>query len=137
MILSSSVLAAARFACLAGMLCAAVPAPAAGPSGDGVEPAPMRSLDLTSLEQRVRETNAISVFQKLALQQEVDEMLARFRHAHASGDTELAALRRPYERLIASIQARLVRDPQLAREVSASREAIWGVLTDRARFASL
>ena len=93
-------------------------------------------MDLQGLEKRVRATSAISLFQKLELQREVNELLARFRQAHLGQTSEFSTLRRPYERLIASIQSRLGRDPQLAGEISASREAIWGVLTDRTKFAS-
>ena len=94
-------------------------------------------MDLQQLEKRVRATHAITVFQKLELQKEVNELLARFRQAHASRAAEISTLRPPYERLIASIEARLGRDPQLAGEIYASREAIWGVLTDRTKFASI
>ncbi len=91
-------------------------------------------MDLQELEKRVRATSAISLFQKLELQKEVNELLARFRQAHLGQTSEFSTLRRPYESLIASIQSRLRRDPQLAGEISASREAIWAVLTDRSKF---
>ena len=91
-------------------------------------------MDLQDLEKRVRATHAISVFQKLELQREVNGLLAQFRQAHAGQASEISTLRRPYERLIASIESRLARDPQLAGEISASREAIWAVLTDRSKF---
>ena len=122
----SPILAAARLAFISGALAAffATTSIAA-------------EMDLQGLEKRVRATSAISLFQKLELQKEVNELLARFRQAHAGQSSEISTLRRPYERLIASIQSRLGRDPQLAGEISASREAIWGVLTDRTRFASI
>jgi hypothetical protein len=91
-------------------------------------------MDLQELETRVRATRAISVLQKLQLQREVNELLARFRQVHSGQSSELSTLRQPYERLVASIQSRLGRDPQLAGEISASREAIWAVLTDRTKF---
>jgi hypothetical protein len=94
-------------------------------------------MDLQELEKRVRGTRAISTLQKLELQQEVNELLKRFRRAHSGQSSEIWTLRRPYERLIASIQSRLGRDPQLAGDISASREAIWGVLADRTKFASI
>ena len=91
-------------------------------------------MDLHDLEKRVRATPAISVFQKLELQREVNDLLARFRQAHSAQTSEVSSLRRPYETLIASIQSRLGRDPQLAGEIGASREAIWAVLADRSKF---
>jgi hypothetical protein len=118
-----SIPAAARLAFIAGA-CAALFSTTSIAAG----------MDLQDLEKRVRATHAISVFQKLELQREVNELLARFRQVHASQTSEISTLRRPYERLIASIESRLGRDPQLAGEISASREAIWGVLTDRSKF---
>src|SRR5262245_25596506 len=40
-------------------------------------------VDLTSLEQRLRDTHAIGVFTKLALKNDVDDLLERFRAFHA------------------------------------------------------
>ena len=123
--LPSPILSAARLAFLSVALAASFGASAA------------QEIDLQGLEKRLRATQAISVFQKLELQKEVNELLTRIRQAHSGPISEMATLRRPYERLIASIQSRLGRDPQLADEISASREAIWGALTDRTKFASI
>ena len=146
----NTVLVAARVACLAGGIAAGFATPSiAGPALSEPETAArqasgapgLQELNLSGLEQRVRDTRAISVFQKLALHQEIDDLLARFRRAHSGGSSggkgEFAALRRPYERLLANIQSLLGRDPQLANEISVSREAIWEVLTDHSKFASL
>ena len=122
----SPILAAARLAFISGALTAL-----------SATTSVAAEMDLQGLEKRVRATSAISLFQKLELQREVNELLARFRQAHSGQASEFSTLRRPYERLIASIQSRLGRDPQLAGEISASREAIWSVLTDRTKFASL
>ena len=122
---------AVRLALLSGALAASLATTSIAAPGTG------ESMDLQGLEKRVRATRAISAFQKLELQREVNELLAQFRQAHSGQTAEISTLRRPYERLIASIQSRLGRDPQLAGEISASREAIWGVLTDRTKFASL
>ncbi len=142
----SPILAAARLAFISGALAALFAATSiAAPWTDEFQAPVARShgasraheMDLQELEKRVRATRAISVFQKLELQQEVNELLGRFRQAHSSRASEISTLRRPYESLIASIQSRLGRDPQLAGEISASREAIWGALTDRTKFASI
>lgn len=134
-------LAAIRIACVSGVLAASLATPsfAASPAGEHENAAPRATheLNLSGLEQRVRDSRAISVLQKLSLQHRVDELLTRFRHAHAGGRQELAALRTPYDRLLASIESLLARDPQLASDVSASREAIWQALSDRTKFASL
>jgi hypothetical protein len=106
---------------------------------DAMRPAAYRSeeLSLSALEERLRETKAISPMKKLALKAEIDDLLARFRIAHAGGSPSLGELRDPYNRLLAKIHGMLKKDPQLARDIVASRESIWGVLADRTQFASL
>ena len=134
---------AARLAFISGALAACFATTSIAGPGTGESAAQSQSasgaqeIDLQGLEKRLRATRAISVFQKLEVQQEVNELLTRFRQAHSGPISEMSTLRRPYERLIASIQSRLGRDPQLAGEISRSREAIWGALTDRTKFASI
>ena len=94
------------------------------------------SLDIGSLEKRLRETKAIGVLSKLALKNQIDDLLASFRKAHESGES-VAPLRRPYENLLGKVQLLLDSDPRLASEVSPSREAIWRVLIDPEKFRSL
>ena len=94
------------------------------------------TLDLGTLENRLKETKAIGIMSKLALKNQIDDLLARFRTAHASGGN-VASLRQPYESLLGKVQSLLDGDPKLANDVSASREAIWGVLTDPVKFRSL
>ncbi len=94
-------------------------------------------LSLPALEDRLRETRAIPGLKKLGLKSEIDNLLARFRIAHAGGRPEVVALRDPYEKLIGKIQGMLTRDPQLARDITASKDAIWSVLADRTQFASV
>ncbi len=96
-------------------------------------------LNLKSLESRLKETNAIGVFTKVALKNQVDDLLDQFR-AHYQGErkTSLAELRRPYEMLLQKVLALLQdTDPPLAGEILASREAIWGILADPAKFAAI
>ena len=136
----SPILAAARFAFLSGALAAFFATTSIAASDSQAPAVPSlgasraHEMDLKELEKRVRATSAISVFQKLELQKEVNELLARFRQAHLGQTSEISSLRQPYERLIASIHDRLGRDPQLAGEIYASREAIWAVLADRSKF---
>ncbi len=96
-------------------------------------------LDLTSLERRLRETNAIGVFTKLTLKNQVDDLLDRFR-AHYEGKTRtsLAELRQPFDLLILKVLSLLQdRDASLASAILASREAMWSILSDPAKFQSL
>jgi hypothetical protein len=96
-------------------------------------------LDLKSLETRLKETKAIGVFTKLALKNQVDDLLNQFR-AYYQGrlKTTLAELRRPYEMLLLKVLALLQdTDPPLAGAIVASREAIWGILADPAKFGTI
>ena len=103
------------------------------------KPAAPPTLDLDSLEKRLRETEAIGVFTKLTLKNQVDDLLDRFR-AHYQGriKTTLAELRQPYDLLIMKTLTLLQDgDPSLANAILASREAIWGILSDPKKFSSL
>jgi hypothetical protein len=97
------------------------------------------TLDLTSLEQRLKDTNAIGVLTKLALKNQVDDLLDQFRAFYQGKlKTTLAELRRPYDLLVLKVLALLQdSDPALASAIVASREAIWGILADRAKFATV
>jgi hypothetical protein len=113
------------------------PAPAKpAPTKPAPAPAP---LDLKSLEQRLRDTPAIGVFTKLALKNQVDDLLEQFRtHYHGRQPPAVTELRQPYERLLLKVLSLLQdADPALARDIVASREAIWSILSDRNKFNSL
>ena len=110
--------------------------PAAAPTPARATPPP---LDLKSLETRLKETSAIGVMTKITLKNQVDDLLDQFR-AFYDGKlkTSLAELRRPYDLLILKVLALLQDgDPALASALVASREAIWGILSDRAKFAAI
>jgi hypothetical protein len=115
------------------------PTPAAAASA---APAPATSaptLDLAALKQRLRDTRAIGVFTKLALKNQVDDLLDKFRGFYGGQlKTTLPELRQLYELLVQKVLALLQdSDPPLAKEIVASREAIWGLLADPQKFATL
>lgn len=96
-------------------------------------------LDLTTLETRLKETKAIGVFTKITLKNQVDDLLEQFR-AYYQGRTKtsLAELRRPYDGLVLKVLSLLQDgDPELARAIVTSREAIWGILADPNKFATI
>ena len=101
--------------------------------------APEPTLDVAGLTARLRDTKAIGVFTKLALKNQVDDLLNQFRVHHQDGQqTGVAALRPPYDMLVLKVLALVQdRDPPLARTISGSREAIWGILADREKFKSV
>ena len=121
---------------------AVAPSPTA-PSGPTVPPpgTPKGSpaLDLTSFEKRLRETTAIGVFTKLSLKNQVDDLLEQLAAFHEGrGHTPLAKLRESYDLLLLKVLSLLQdKDPALARDIAASREALWNLLADPAKFANL
>jgi len=96
-------------------------------------------LDLTSLEKRLKGTNAIDVVDKIAFRNQVDDLLGQFRAFYKGTlNTTLVELRRPYDLLVVELLALLGdKDPSLAAAVVASREAIWVILADPAKFATI
>jgi hypothetical protein len=97
------------------------------------------ALDLTSLEQRLRDTRAIGVFTKLSIKNQVDDLLNRFRAFYrGEAKTPITALRQQYELLFIKVLT-VVQDgdPSLATAISTSREAIWGILADPKKFAQI
>jgi hypothetical protein len=106
------------------------------PRTEASKPAP---LDLTSLEQRIRDTKAIGALTKLTLKNQVDDLLEQFRQFYQGKlKTDLAALRRSYDLLVLKFVSLLQDDdPPLATAIVASREDIWGLLSDRTRFATI
>jgi hypothetical protein len=96
-------------------------------------------LDLKALETRLRETKAIGVFTKLTVKNQVDDLLEKFR-AYYQGKlkTTLAELRRSYDMLVLKVLALLQdADPPLASAIAASRESIWAILSNPAKFAAV
>jgi hypothetical protein len=96
-------------------------------------------LDLASLETRLKETKAIGVLTKIAISNQVDDLLDQFRAFYQGKlKTTLAELRRSYDLLVLKVLSLLQdSDPALASALVASREAIWGILADPAKFATI
>ncbi|MCL5669093.1 MAG: hypothetical protein M1392_03720 [Gammaproteobacteria bacterium] len=96
-------------------------------------------LDLASLETRLRETKAIGVFTKIALKNQVDDLLNQFRvYYQGRAKVTLGQLRQSYDMLLLKVLSLLQdSDKQLASSIMASRDAIWGILTDPAKFKTL
>ena len=68
----------------------------------------------------------------------MDDLIAQFRAYHAGQrpPMTLAELRRPFELLLMKVLSLLQdKDTALARDINASKDAIWGVLTDRNKLA--
>jgi hypothetical protein len=96
------------------------------------------TLDLASLETRLRATSAIGVFTKLSLKNQVTDLLDQFKTFHHDGAPALTTLRQEYDLLLLKVLSLLQdNDASLASAISASRESIWGILVDPVKFAKL
>ena len=102
-------------------------------------PAAAPALDLKTLEERLRDTKAIGFFTKIALKNQVDDLLDRFREYYKGQATlTMMELRRSYDLLMMKVLSLLQDEDQtLASAIVSSREAIWGLLADPATFATL
>jgi hypothetical protein len=96
-------------------------------------------LDLAGLTQRLRDTNAIGIFTKLSLKNQVDDLLEEFRGFYnGQVKVQLPELRQRYELLLLKVVTLLQdADQPLAKAVASSREAIWNVLADPQEFSKI
>jgi hypothetical protein len=118
---------------------AQAPKPAASPVAASPAPAAAAPLDLNALKEQLKETKAIGVLTKLTLKNQVDDLLQKFRDYY-QGKVKLtmAELRRSYDLLLMKVLALLQdADQKLASAIVSSREAIWGLLADPKKFATL
>ena len=97
------------------------------------------SLDLVALEQRLRDTHAVGLFTKLSLKNQVDDLLAQVRSYYRGNKPPPPAELRPrFDGLLLKVLS-VVQDgdASLATQIWSSREAIWGVLADPAKFEKI
>ncbi len=115
------------------------PAPSPEPEPQVVpEPQPELALDLDGLERRLKETSALGVLTKLALKNEIDDLVDDVAKFHQKKRGELTVLRERFELLLMKLTSLLqYKEPELAREVAAAREGLWKLLADPGEFAKL
>jgi hypothetical protein len=126
---------------------AAVPKPpasegrAAAPPAAPAVPAPPATppMDLTALEHRLRETKAISLLSKMALKNQLDDLMEQLRAIpQGSFRTSLSELRRAFDLLMMKALALLQDDdPSLASALASSRESIWNAISVPAKHPAL
>jgi hypothetical protein len=97
------------------------------------------TLDLNGLKQQLKETKAIGLFTKIALKNQVDDLLDQFRkYYQGKSKVDMMELRRSYNLLLMKVLSLLQnKDDKLAAAIASSREAIWGLLSDPKKFANL
>jgi len=123
---------------------ARAPKPAATPVAVqpvAARPAPAApvTLDLTALKEQLKATKAIGVFTKISLKNQVDDLMDQFRaYYQGKAKTTMPELRRSYDLLMMKVLSLLQdSDQKLASEIVTSREAIWALLSDQKKFATL
>jgi hypothetical protein len=116
----------------------AAPAPSA-PKPAAPSTPKVSALDLETLKEQLKGTKAIGVFTKLTLKNQVDDLLDRFRdHYAGKNKVTMSELRRSYDLLMMKVLSLIQdKDQKLATDIVASREAIWGLLADKEKFAAL
>lgn len=79
------------------------------------------------------------MFTKISLKNQMDDLMKKFGDHYAGKATPtMPELRRSYDLLIMKVVSLLQdSDSKLATDVVSSREAIWALLSDRKKFASL
>jgi hypothetical protein len=118
---------------------AKTPAPIAQASKPSAPPQASPTLDLNGLKKQLKETKAIGLFTKIALKNQVDDLLDQFRkYYQGKSKVDIMELRRSYNLLLMKVLSLLQnKDQKLASAIVSSREAIWGLLSDPKKFANL
>ena len=102
-------------------------------------PAELVTLDLKALKKQLKETKSIGLFSKISLKNKVDDLLDQFRkYYQGKGKMDLAELRESYNLLMMKVLSMLQdADQTLSAAIVSSREAIWDLLSDPKKFATL
>ncbi len=102
-------------------------------------PAAAPALDLKTLVAQLKETKAIGFFTKITLKNQIDDLLDQFReHYQGKAKLTMKELRRAYDLLLMKVLSLLQDEDQpLASAIVSSREAIWGLLADPKKFATI
>jgi len=102
-------------------------------------PAAVAALDLNTLKEQLKATKAIGFFTKITLKNQVDDLLDKFRdYYRGKAKLTMTDLRRSYDLLMMKVLSLLQdEDQKLASAIVSSREAIWGLLADPKKFATL
>ena len=116
-------------------------APRAGTPGSPVAQAPAAApaLDLKTLVAQLKDTKAIGFFTKITLKNQIDDLLDQFREYYqGKAKLTMTELRRAYDLLLMKVLSLLQDEDQpLASAIVASRDAIWGLLADPKKFATI
>jgi len=116
----------------------APPAPAPEPEIHEAAPPAAPQLSLEELGDRIKATPAIGVFTKLALKNDIDDLVDALRTYPARKRGDVDALHERYEALVLKLMTLLEdAEPELALALGRSRDRIWSKLVDPVEFAKL
>jgi len=115
------------------------PIPKSAATKTPTAPAAAVTLDLVALEERLKATKAIGIFSKIALKNQVDDLMKQFRdHYDGKNSITMTELRRSYDLLMMKVLSLVQNhDQTLASAIASSRAAIWDLLADPKKFAAL
>ena len=96
-------------------------------------------LDLSSLKRRIWQTDAIGFLTKLSLRNQFDDLLDHFRGFHSGNDSAtLDGLRERYNLMLLKMLTLIQDDdPDLLRDILASREILWKLFVDPVELMNL
>jgi hypothetical protein len=104
-----------------------------GPAFSGVA---VPGLDLGDLERRLRRTDALGIFAKLALKERLDSLIQDFALFHEGRrDTNRQDLKARFDGLLTDTAAMLRKgDPALSATIEAAHRGLWTVVSDPGKF---
>jgi len=99
----------------------------------------MPTFSITNLVARIRETGAIGFFTKLALKNQIDDLLSEFREFHEGvSNTDLSVLKDQFNLLLMKVITLLQDDDsKLFQDIVSARELLWINLADPEQFERL
>jgi len=100
---------------------------------------PKGEFSIVNLVARIRKTGAIGFFTKLALKNQIDDLLSEFREFHdKASNTELAFLKDQFNLLLMKVITLLQDDDtKLFQDIVSAREILWTNLADPEKFERL
>ncbi len=90
------------------------------------------SVDFNVLKERLKNTDAIGFFTKLAIRNDILDLMDKIKtyRKHAMLNAKRAEIRRNFDGLLLKIIALLKDDPKLSRDLYVGRESIWESLLE-------
>lgn len=96
-------------------------------------------LDLDALVDRISSSKALGLFTKLSLKRDIDGFLDEVKRYHeGDADESLEELHERYDVMVHKLTALVQdKDTELVQSIDESRDKLWAILSDEAKFARL